>query len=84
MVSAVVFYWLTPVNVLRYLLIFFLIRALYEVIYWINHQVAQREYAPPLFRRITWLKANEAAILYQLLNMCQVIGCLFLLLLTYR
>jgi hypothetical protein len=84
MLSAVIFYWLTPVMIVRYFLTFFLFRSTYEVVYWINHQVAQKNYDPPLFRRLTWINANEAAILYQLLNMCQVILCVVGLFLTWR
>lgn len=84
MIAALLFTFLSPLEILRFFLIFFLVRALYEVVYWITHQVVKREYRPPLFRRIQWLQANEAAILYQLLNMCQVILCAFALLITYR
>lgn len=83
MVSALVFYWLSPLNILRYFLLFFAIRSSYEVIYWINHQVAKKDYRPPLFRHISWLGANEAAILYQLLNMSWVVLNLAGLLATF-
>lgn len=84
MITAVLFTFLSWVNMGRFLLLFFMIRAAYEVVYWITHQVAKREYIPPLFRHIHWLSANESAILYQLLNMCQVIFCAALLVFSFQ
>lgn len=81
--TALVGLWATPLQILRFILLFYAIRAAYEVIYWINHQVVHRDYIPPLVRRFAWLKANDAAILYQLLNMLQVIISLALLSLTF-
>lgn len=82
--AALVFIVISPLLILRYVLTFFVIRAAYEVVYWINHQVVNREYMPPLLRKITWLKPMDAAILYQLLNMCQVIIGLMLLWMTFE
>jgi hypothetical protein len=65
---------LMPISaIVQYFLLFYVVRSVYEIIYWINHQVAKKDYQPPLFRRISWLGANEAAILYQLLHTCIVI-----------
>jgi hypothetical protein len=64
----------TPFFFLRFYLLFLTIRSAYEVVYWINHQVAQKNYIPPLFRRFKWLGANEGAILYQLLHTCAIVG----------
>jgi hypothetical protein len=60
-------------------LIFMAVRSSYEVIYWINHQVAKREYMPPIVRRLSFLKANEAAIIYQLFHTCVVVLCFVIL-----
>src|SRR5687768_11298572 len=38
--------WLAPLDILRFMLLFYTIRSGYEVIYWINHQVVQRDYVP--------------------------------------
>src|SRR5690348_15002773 len=75
MASSILFSFLTPLEILRFGLFFYLVRSVYEVIYWITHQVAQKEYVPPLFRRWKWLHANESAILYQLIHMCVVLFC---------
>lgn len=72
-ISSVIFYFLSPVNILRYFLLFYAVRSMYEVVYWISSQMAGKTYNPPLFRQFTWLKPNDAAILYQLMNMCQMI-----------
>lgn len=72
-VMSIVGFWHTPINIIRFFLLFYSIRSAYEVIYWINHQVAQRDYTPPLVRRFDWLKPNEGAILYQLMNTVQII-----------
>lgn len=61
----------------QYVMIFFALRFFYEVIYWIVHQAASKSYRPPLFRNVTWLDAQQAAILYQLLNMIGVFVCLY-------
>ncbi|HYD35415.1 MAG TPA: hypothetical protein VD999_05080 [Vitreimonas sp.] len=84
LVAAIIFWWLEPVMIARLLCVFFAIRAAYEVVYWINHQVAHRDYCPPMFRQVKWLGANEAAILYQLMNMLQVIVALGLMIMTYN
>lgn len=76
--------WLTPLNILRFVLLFYAIRSAYEVVYWINHQVAQRDYMPPFLQRFAWLKPNDAAIVYQLLTMVQVVLSLGLLFLTFQ
>jgi len=67
----------------RYVLLFGTIRNMYEVIYWIGHQYAKSTYNPPLFRKISWIKPNESAILYQVMCTCQVVIYVFLLLLSY-
>lgn len=64
----------TPIFFARFYLLFLIIRSAYEVVYWINHQVAQKNYIPPLFRSFKWLGANESAILYQLLHTCAIVG----------
>jgi hypothetical protein len=83
-VSSGVLMWLSWLDVVRYCLVFYSVRSAYEVVYWLNHQAVGKTYRPPLFRHIAWLGSEEAAILYQLMNMCQVIGGIGLLLLTFR
>jgi hypothetical protein len=82
-VSSFFFIFMPPLFILRYLLVFWAIRSAYEVVYWINHQVAQKNYCPPLFRKVSWIGANEAAILYQLLQTCQVVIALSALMMTF-
>lgn len=82
--SSLLFWWWPLVLIYRYFLLFVAIRSAYETIYWINHQVAKRDYEPPLFRRVTWIGSHEAAILYQLLNTVQVIVALGLLLASFN
>lgn len=81
--SASLFYFLSEIEILRFVLLFFIIRSAYEVVYWIVHQVMQRKYNPPLFRRITWLSPNDSAVLYQLLNSCWIVLFSFLLMQTF-
>jgi hypothetical protein len=70
-------------SILRVLFIFFALRSAFEVVYWLNQQAIHSEYMPPLFRRFHWLKAQDAAILYQLLNMCETVLMLSLLMLSF-
>lgn len=79
MLSGVVWWWLSPVLIIRFLALFWLARAFYETVYWILHQASGKDYQPPLFRSVPWLNADQAGILYQLLNMCQVVGWAFFL-----
>lgn len=74
---------LSPVFGLRFFLLFWIFRAGYEVIYWIGHQWAKSEYVAPLFRKVKWIKPNDSAILYQVMNMCIAVAAAFGLLLTY-
>jgi hypothetical protein len=82
-VSAVVIASMPSITAARYLLVFFAIRSAYEVIYWLNHQAVGKTYQPPLLRHISWLGSEEAAIVYQLANMCQVVLCLGLLMWSF-
>ncbi len=79
LVSAILLSGVTPQLGIRFFFLFYAIRSAYEVVYWLNHQVAQRAYIPPLFRRWEWLNANESAILYQLMHTCICVIMLFLL-----
>lgn len=82
-ISAGLFLVFPPLFTIRYLLLFFAVRAGYEVIYWLNHQAVKDTYRPPLFRGIKWLQVNEAAILYQLINFCLVVFFASLLLASW-
>lgn len=78
------FFWFVPlVFILRFFLLFLVIRAAYETVYWINHQFAHKQYQAPLFRKVSWLGDHESAILYQVLNMCVIVGGLGLLGLSF-
>lgn len=67
----------------RYVLLFWMLRNGFEVIYWIGHQYSKSDYNPPMFRKVKWMKPNESAILYQLMCMCNLLVSSFLLLVTY-
>jgi hypothetical protein len=82
-ISGLLFTQLASVFVVRYLLLFWVVRSGYEVAYWITHQAVASTYEPPLFRRVTWLNANQSAILYQLLNTLGLFFSLFGLLLSF-
>jgi hypothetical protein len=82
-ISGLLFYLLTPLNIIRYYLLFIVLRAAYETVYWLVHQSSQRTFIPPLLRRVGWLGGTEAAIVYQLLNMMWVMWFSFLLVLTF-
>lgn len=77
--SSLFFFFISPLNIFRYILIFYTIRSFYEVFYWLNHQAVKSNYNPPLFRKINWIKPNESAILYQLIHTCIVVIGIFLL-----
>ncbi|PJC43986.1 MAG: hypothetical protein CO039_01125 [Candidatus Pacebacteria bacterium CG_4_9_14_0_2_um_filter_34_50] len=77
--SSIIFFFISPQNILRYIITFYTIRSFYEVFYWLNHQSVKSDYNPPLFRKIKWIKANESAILYQLIHTCIVVIGIFLL-----
>lgn len=73
LISSVIWQFLDFDTILKYYLAFLAVRSAYETIYWIQHQFAKKDYQPPLVRRISWLGAEEAGIVYQLLNMCVVV-----------
>lgn len=62
-----------PSLFLRFYVLFLALRSTYEVIYWLLHQSAKSEYHPPLLRSVSWLKAQEIAILYQLFHTCIIL-----------
>lgn len=82
--SSILFIFLDLEWIIRYIVLFFLFRSAVEIIYWINHQVAQRDYIPPLFSKVTWLKANESAILYQLKHTMITVVLTFYLLYSFN
>ena len=55
---------------IRFYVLFLGVRSAYEVVYWLLHQSANNTYRPPLFRSVSWLKAADTAILYQILHTC--------------
>ena len=67
-VASVIFLFLSAVNILQFMLIFWVARSFFEVIYWLLHQFSGKKYQAPLFKNISWLDSNQAAILYQLMN----------------
>lgn len=78
--SSLFLFFFSIENILKFILIFYTVRSFFEIIYWLNHQSVNSSYNPPLFRRIKWIKANESAILYQLIHTCIVVIGIFLLL----
>lgn len=83
LVSSVIFYFLPAVWILRYILVFFFARSFFEILYWLNHQAVKSTYEPPLFRKVGWIGAQEAAILYQVGHTCVCVVLLLLLLRTF-
>lgn len=81
--SGIIFLFISITNIIKYILIFTIIRSFFEVIYWLNHQAVKESYNPPIFRKIKWIKPNESAILYQLIHTCiMVIGIFILLIMS--
>jgi hypothetical protein len=73
-VAAVALAFFSPI---RFGQVYFLtqsIRSAYEVVYWFLNQFIPKDTQPPLFKKIAWIKPNDAAILYQVLQMCLAIG----------
>lgn len=68
--------WLETTQITTLLLVFYLVRSSYEVIYWLNHQAVKDPYKPPIVRYLAYLQNHEAAIIYQLFHTCIVIVCL--------
>jgi len=81
--SSLAFFWLSWIGILRWWLLFYLVREFYEVIYWLNHQATNNQYRPPFLRQVKWLTTHQVSIIYQVLSMCQVILAAAGLLLTY-
>lgn len=84
MLSSVAFWWLSWLGIFRWFLLFYIIREVYEVVYWLNHQAVKNTYRPPFLRNTPWLNTEQASIIYQLLAMCQVVLAAAALLFTYH
>jgi len=80
-VASIIFWFLSIKQVVVFLLVFWVIRSGFEVIYWLNHQSVNNDFNPPMLRKVKWLDAGKSAILYQLLHttiiILGVIGILF-------
>jgi hypothetical protein len=74
--SSLVWYLLPVKTVLVWILLFFILRSFYEVMFWLMHQFARKEYRPPVLRNVPWLNAESAGILYQVFHTCVVVVCL--------
>jgi hypothetical protein len=82
--SSIAFIWLPWISILRWWLVFGIVREVFEVVYWLNHQASKSTYRPPLVRNFKWLSAEQGAILFQLFAMCQVVVYLLALLASFR
>jgi hypothetical protein len=83
LVCSLLFLLLSPINAVRFVLLFLIIRASYETIYWLVHQSSNRTFTPLIFRTVKWLGPAESAILFQLINTTWVILFSFLLLMSF-
>lgn len=83
MISSIILFNTSVISAYRFLLIFFLVRSAGEVLYWLVHQASDRKYQPPLFRKITFLDDNQAAILYQLAHTSIIVILIYLLLISF-
>jgi hypothetical protein len=72
-VSSILFIFISPLNIVRYFFLFATVRSAYEVVYWIAHQFSGKKYRAPLFRNISWITDDQSAILYQVLQTCQFV-----------
>jgi hypothetical protein len=84
LISGLLFLKMSTLWILRYLLVFVAIRSSYEVVYWLNQQAANSKYQPPLFRNVSWLSAQQTAILYQLINTLALFGAVMGLLVSFQ
>lgn len=73
------FFTLNSTQFIRFLLVFYLIRSTYEIIYWLNHQATNSDYKPPMPKLLSFLDPGQSAILYQLIHTCIVIFASFML-----
>lgn len=69
--------------VIRYLLLFWLIRSGYEVMYWFISQFVDQTYSPPIGKNVQWLDGNQVKILYQVTHTCIIILLSFLLVYSF-
>lgn len=69
--------------ILRYILLFWLIRSGYEVMYWFISQFVDQEYCPPIGKNVSWLEPNQVKILYQVAHTCAMVVLSFLLLYSF-
>jgi hypothetical protein len=74
--SALVWHLLPLEIVLSWVLIFFAVRSIYEVIFWMLHQYAKKDYRPPFLRKVAWLDSESVAIIYQVFHTCVAVLCL--------
>lgn len=83
MLVSLIFYFLSAIQIMRFFLIFYLVRSFYEVIYWLVHQSSSKDYQPPFFRNVDFLGAQESAILYQLWHSVLIVLLIMGLIWTY-
>lgn len=81
--ASLLFLTLSITQLIHFLLIFYLIRSIYEIIYWLNHQAAKSNYKPPMPKFLSFLDSGQSAILYQLVHTCIVIFTSFILISTF-
>ncbi len=71
--AGILLFFISWINWLKLILIFFMLRSFFEVIYWLNAQAIGKKYKAPLFKNVGWLNAEQAAILYQLIHFVIVV-----------
>lgn len=82
-ISGFIFMLLSPLWILRYLLLFYTIRNSIEILYWLHHQFPSSGYNQAPFDKISWLKSNETAILFQVLHSVLTFFFLFAFIYTF-
>ncbi len=65
-------------NLAAAVVLYYLLRSFFEVIYWLNHQATNKTFVAPLLRT-SGLSAEQAAIIFQLGHMTIVLVCAWLL-----
>ena len=73
MMTSLFWWWYQPHGWWSFYVIFLIGRSAYEVIYWLNHQAADKTHRPPLLRNWSKLGSQELAICYQLAHFCVVV-----------
>lgn len=77
------FFGVEGVWIYRVVLLFYTVRSVFEVMYWLQKQAEKSTFKPVQLRGVSWLNSEATQIVFQLLHTCVTVTGIALLLASF-